>query len=140
MLLVSFDASHNLYPLVHDHLSNTGFADIGRRVKGGVMTVGFESAAFDPDDELAEANDHEEGVVLDGGEYSFIRDDLQQMAFNRDPAFVLSFSFIPHTGSDDEYAGFGDDPIVETATPKAEDDTKMKDDLREIFRRLAEDD
>jgi hypothetical protein len=135
MLLVSFDASHDLYPLVHDHLSNTGFVDIGRRVKGGVMTVGFESAAFDPDDELEEANDHEEGVL--DGEYSFIRHDLQQMAFDRDAGFVLTFSFKPHTGSDDDYAIFQQ---IEAEEVTVVDDTKMKNDLREILRLLAEDD
>jgi hypothetical protein len=144
MLLVSFDATHNLRPLVHDHLNNTGFVDVGQRVSDGVMTLAFESAAFDPDDDLDEANEHEEGVVLDGGEYAFIRTDLQQMAFDRDSSFLLTFSFKAHTGSDDDYFGGdedngGDEEATKLADAKLADDTRMKDDLREIFRILAED-
>lgn len=143
MILVSFDASHNLRPLVHDHLTNSGFADMGQRLANGVMTLMFESAAFDVYDELEEVNEHEEGVVLEDGEYAFVRTDLQSMAFDRDPAYALTFSFTPHSEDDEEVEIEDEDEDEEVATVQDQDSNglnpELKDNLRDLLRFLEDD-
>lgn len=91
-----------IYCLVYDHLSNYGFAEIGNNVTATAITVDFESAVFDIDDEMDEANEHEKGLVEDGGEYAFIREDLQEMVSRRDPTMILEYAFTAHEPCEDE--------------------------------------
>ncbi len=113
MITIAFTRSQAVHDLVHDYMTNIAFAVIGEEedTNLGTSEIIFESAAHDPETEMAEANEHEESFI--SGELEYQQIDLQAMVSDRFPGTVLSFFFKAYEEVDEDAEP--EEPEVEPA-------------------------